>query len=148
MIMKKIAIALLATAAFGLPAMAQNASAPKTQQPQSQSAPQQPSQPKPVQPTAQSQPSNQTAQNQQSQQPIAAKDLSKSDIRQVQTALNKDGFKVGRIDGRWGRETSNAVRQFQKNKGLQPNGQIDQMTVADLGLNGAQFVQQNQQGHK
>jgi peptidoglycan hydrolase-like protein with peptidoglycan-binding domain len=144
--MKKLAIALLATAAFGLPAMAQNANAPKAQPPQSQT--QQPSQPMPMQPTAQAQPSKpqQTAQNQQSQQPIAAKDLSKSDIRQVQTALNKDGFKVGRIDGLWGHETSSAVRQFQKNKGLQANGQIDQMTVADLGLNSAQFAPQHQGG--
>jgi peptidoglycan hydrolase-like protein with peptidoglycan-binding domain len=141
--MKKLAIALLATAAFGLPAMAQNANAPKTQSPQAQ----QPSQPKPMQPTVQSQPSNpqQAAQN---QSPIAAKDLSKSDIRQVQTALNKDGFRVGRIDGLWGRDTSNAVRKFQKNKGLQANGQIDQMTVADLGLNTAQFAPQKPQGSK
>jgi murein L,D-transpeptidase YcbB/YkuD len=146
MTMKTLAIALLATAALGLPAMAQNSNAPKTQQPQSQQSQAQPSgQQQPAQPTAQSQQNNsqQTAQNNQgNQQPISPKKLSSSDIRQVQTALNKDGFKVGRVDGRWGKETSNAVRQFQQKKGLQANGQIDQMTVADLGLNTKDFAQQ------
>jgi peptidoglycan hydrolase-like protein with peptidoglycan-binding domain len=70
--------------------------------------------------------------------------LSRGEVRQVQRALDKDGFKAGPTDGRWGRETANAVKQFQQSKQLQATGQLDQQTVADLGLDTSQFSQSQQ----
>jgi hypothetical protein len=98
--------------------------------------------------------SGQNAQNQQgsrqqsaeNSQPISPQEMSRNEIRQVQQALDKDGFKAGPTDGRWGRETETALKQFQQSKQLQATGQLDQQTVADLGLDSSQFSQsQNQQ---
>jgi peptidoglycan hydrolase-like protein with peptidoglycan-binding domain len=162
--MKRIALALLATAALGMPAMAasnmnQQTQQPPAQPPQSQAQNMQ----KPQAQTqnaqklntqksseqksssqntksSQAQPNNkgETAQN-QSGGTIQSNKLSQGEVRQVQQALNKDGFKAGRADGRWGAETSNAVKQFQQSKNIQANGQLDKQTISDLGLNVAQF---------
>jgi peptidoglycan hydrolase-like protein with peptidoglycan-binding domain len=91
------------------------------------------------QPQTKQQQTNQTQQNpqpnqQQAQGNQASQNLSRREIRQAQQALNKDGFKVGRADGRLGPETENAVKQFQQSKQMQPSGQLDQQTMADLGL--------------
>ena len=118
--MRKIAIALLATTMIGTPVLAANSQKP---------------------PQTKQQQQNQTQQNQQPNQQQAAQDnqtqapnLPRREIRQVQQTLNKDGFKVGRADGRWGPETENAIKQFQQSKQIQPSGQLDQQTMADLGL--------------
>jgi hypothetical protein len=88
---------------------------------------------------------NQSAQNEpNNEQTISPKTLSRKDVRQVQQALDKNGFQIGRVDGRWGAKTSNALKQFQQSKKIQANGRLDQQTLSDLGLNGAQFAQQNQ----
>jgi peptidoglycan hydrolase-like protein with peptidoglycan-binding domain len=145
--MKKLAIALLATTMLGTPAAFAGSD---QNQPQHNASP-----------TGQNAPSgNQDRQNQQNaQQPqqgmqqsaennqsISPQEMSRSDIRQVQRALDKDGFKAGRADGRWGPETQGAVKQFQQSKQLQATGQLDQQTVADLGLDASRFSQpQNQQ---
>ena len=157
--MKKLAIALLATAAFGMPAMA---ASNMTQQPQAPQAQQSQGQQSQVQypnnnnknqqaqypNNQQGQPNNanQAAQNESNSnnQTFSPQKLSRNEIRQVQQALDKNGQQVGRVDGRWGRKTSDALKQFQQSKGIQTNGQLDQQTLSDLGLNGAQFAQQNQ----
>jgi peptidoglycan hydrolase-like protein with peptidoglycan-binding domain len=120
--MKKFAVALLATAALSMPAVAQQ----------------------PAQPTNQTQPqgSGQMAQN-NGGQPLSPNKLSRDKVRQVQQALDKSGFHAGTADGRWGPETSNALKQFQQSKNIKANGQLDQKTLSGLGLNGAQFAQQN-----
>jgi peptidoglycan hydrolase-like protein with peptidoglycan-binding domain len=144
--MKKFALALLATAALSMPAIA----APNANQ-QSQSEPsQQPQQSQSQQPQSQAQGTqqnaNQAAQNQPNEsQTIAPDRLSRSQVRQVQLALERNGFQVGRRDGRWGPETTNALKQFQQSKSVQANGELDQQTIADLGLNGARFAQRNGQ---
>jgi peptidoglycan hydrolase-like protein with peptidoglycan-binding domain len=48
---------------------------------------------------------------------------------------------IGRADGRWGNETQNAVKRFQQSKQLRATGQLDQQTVADLGLDSSKFSQ-------
>jgi peptidoglycan hydrolase-like protein with peptidoglycan-binding domain len=115
--MRKIVIALLATTLIGSPVFAasNNQKQPQTKQQQ----------------TSQTQPpkQQQTAQDNQTQQ-----NLPRREIRQAQQALNKDGFKVGRADGRLGPETEAAIKQFQQSKQIQPSGQLDQQTMADLGL--------------
>jgi peptidoglycan hydrolase-like protein with peptidoglycan-binding domain len=133
--MKRIAIALLATAALSMPAMA----ASNTYQ-------QQPSGSQAQQPQATgNQARDQAAQNQpNNQQTISPTNLSRNEVRQVQQALHNKGLQVGRADGRWGSRTSNALKQFQQKQNIQANGQLDQQTLSDLGLNGAQFAQQNE----
>jgi peptidoglycan hydrolase-like protein with peptidoglycan-binding domain len=121
--MRKIAIALLATTMISAPVFAASNSQMKQQQ------------------------TNQTQQNQQPKQQQAAQDnqtqqnLPRREIRQAQQALNKDGFKVGRADGRWGPETENALKQFQQSKQIEPSGQLDQQTMADLGLDTSRNAQ-------
>ena len=134
--MQKLAIAMLATAAITLPsvcAMAQNSPAPQMQPPPQI---QQPSQSPALQPQA-----NDNANHQAQNQLISPNNLSRDEVRQVQTALNNNGDKVARVDGRWGPNTRDALRRFQQSKGIQASGQLDQQTVADLGLNTDQFIQ-------
>jgi peptidoglycan hydrolase-like protein with peptidoglycan-binding domain len=139
--MKKLALALLATAALSMPAMAASNS---SQQPQAQQSQQQPQ--TQAQGPSDQQNSNQAAQNQPNgSQDISPNSLSRSNVRQVQQALDKSGFQVGRVDGRWGPETTNALKQFQQSKNVQANGQLDQQTISDLGLNGARFARQGGQ---
>jgi len=152
--MKKIAIALLATSILSAPA-AFAASNDYQQQPQKQQTQKSRDQSASNQQNQQSRQNQQNAQAQQNQQsdraqqsaennqsnnePMSPQSLSRSQIRKVQQALDKDGFKAGRADGRWGRETENAVKQFQQSKQLQATGQLDQQTIADLGLDQSKF---------
>jgi hypothetical protein len=63
--------------------------------------------------------------------------LSRDEIRQVQIMLNQQGFNVGEPDGILGARTREALIAFQRNKGFQASGQIDQRTLAALGVSGA-----------
>jgi DNA polymerase sigma len=149
--MKKLALALLATAALSMPAMAASDTNQQTQYPQDQQSQAQNTneQAQPNNTYNQVQPNNANqAQNQQNQennqQTISPDKLSRHQVQQIQQALDKNGFQVGRVDGRWGPKTDDAVKQFQQSKNIQSNGQLDQQTLSDLGLNGAQFAQQNE----
>jgi peptidoglycan hydrolase-like protein with peptidoglycan-binding domain len=62
--------------------------------------------------------------------------MSVEEIRQVQIALNAKGFDVGTPDGRLGARTRQALIAFQKQQGFQGSGQLDQQTVAALGISG------------
>ena len=149
--MKKIAIAMLATAMIGTPAFAASnygTSNNNQQQPQSgqMRQPQNNNQDQAQQNRNNQQQSARDRQNQNQQtaenyQPMQPSDLSHGEIRQVQQALDKDGFKAGTADGRWGPHTQDAVKQFQQSKQIQANGRLNQQTVADLGLD---FAQQQQ----
>lgn len=148
--MKKLTLTLLASAALAMPAvipaMAQNA--PKTQQPQAQQQNMQKPEAKNMQqPQAQQQNMQQSnkqqaseqnqGQNQQqaSNQTVSPKELGRNGVRQVQQALNKEGFHAGRADGIFGPDTKTALKDFQKSKGIQSNGQLSQKTLSDLGVN-------------
>lgn len=54
--------------------------------------------------------------------------------RQIQAALKKAGFYKGKIDGRIGPKTKKAIKAFQKEKGLMPNGVVDSKTWAELNI--------------
>lgn len=56
------------------------------------------------------------------------------EIRQVQMELNKRGFDVGPQDGRWGPETESALREFQKSRGLEVTGRLNERTMQALGI--------------
>jgi peptidoglycan hydrolase-like protein with peptidoglycan-binding domain len=70
--------------------------------------------------------------------------LSRDEIRQVQIVLNQQGFNVGEPDGILGARTREALIAFQRKRGFQASGQIDQQTVAALGVTGATGHQGNQ----
>lgn len=155
--MKKLTLALLASAALAMPiavpAMAQNS--PQTQKPQAQQ--QQPQNPagmkqKPSmqkqsmqQPNGQQsnqskqkesmqQPNNQQPNQQAANQPISPQQLGRNGVRQVQEALNKDGFHAGKTDGIWGPDTRTALNDFQKSKDIPGQGKLNKQTLSDLGV--------------
>lgn len=130
--MKRLALAAIGALALplaiSLPAAAQQNNA-KPNPPQSA---QQQSQAQPMQPNNQSQ-----------------ANLSSNQIRQAQQALDKKGFKAGNADGKLGPETKQALQSFQQSQGLQVTGQLDQQTMAKLGIRGAETTGQapaNQNG--
>src|ERR1700759_4004062 len=141
--MRKAAIALLATTLITSGAFAASNNGNNNQQPpqgaqmqhQRDQGPQQNTQDQGNMP-------NNDQRAAQNDQTISPQNLSKGKIRQVQQALDKDGFSTGRTDGRWGPKTENAVKEFQQSKQIQANGQLDQQTVADLGLDTSNFSQQ------
>ncbi|MGH7796445.1 MAG: peptidoglycan-binding domain-containing protein [Candidatus Binatia bacterium] len=55
-------------------------------------------------------------------------------IRQAQMALNKRGFNAGPQDGVWGPETESAIREFQKSRGLEVTGRLNDRTMKELGV--------------
>jgi peptidoglycan hydrolase-like protein with peptidoglycan-binding domain len=77
---------------------------------------------------------------------MAQQSLGKSEIKQVQRALDQKGFKAGRADGILGTETKDALRSFQKAQGLQVTGQIDNQTLSALGVSAQQNGQQGTVG--
>jgi hypothetical protein len=57
-----------------------------------------------------------------------------SSVSQVQAALAREGYYHGSIDGSFGPATQNALRRYQRNRGLDATGQIDQSVLEALGL--------------
>lgn len=64
------------------------------------------------------------------------KDLSKAEFRpttkEIQTALKNAGFDPGSFDGKIGPRTRQAIKDFQKSKGLVPDGVVGPKTWANL----------------
>lgn len=60
--------------------------------------------------------------------------LRSASVRTIQDRLRSLGFYNGAVDGVWGQSTQAAVQQFQQNRGLQPNGQLNQGTVSAMGI--------------
>ena len=57
-----------------------------------------------------------------------------SSISAVQSALSREGYYSGAVDGSFGVETRNALRRFQRARGLNVTGRIDRATMNALGL--------------
>ncbi len=55
-------------------------------------------------------------------------------IREVQQNLQQQGYDVGNLDGVWGPNTQQALRQFQQEQGLQATGRLNQNTLAELNV--------------
>ncbi|MBP7217079.1 MAG: peptidoglycan-binding protein, partial [Candidatus Omnitrophica bacterium] len=51
---------------------------------------------------------------------------------QIQTALLNAGFDPGQLDGRMGKKTREAIRQFQREHNLNPDGKVGKKTWAAL----------------
>jgi peptidoglycan hydrolase-like protein with peptidoglycan-binding domain len=56
-------------------------------------------------------------------------------VAAVQDRLRQLGYYRGNVDGVWGAETQNALQQFQQGHGLQPDAQLNPITLSALGLN-------------
>jgi len=65
--------------------------------------------------------------------PALAPDL----VRDIQTDLNQKGYNVGQVDGVFGDSTQSALERFQRDQHLHATGQVDQQTLAALGIGGA-----------
>jgi|SRR5580704_19683550 murein L,D-transpeptidase YcbB/YkuD len=55
-------------------------------------------------------------------------------IKEIQTALQKDGSYEGTPTGKWDAATMDAMKKYQDKKGLSPTGKIDAVTLNKLGL--------------
>ena len=55
-------------------------------------------------------------------------------VRAVQARLRSLGFYSGAVDGVWGQGTAIAIENFQRGRGLQPDGQLGPATVTAMGL--------------
>ncbi|TNC13691.1 peptidoglycan-binding protein [Methylobacterium terricola] len=60
--------------------------------------------------------------------------VSPAGIRQIQQALNQQGWNTGQVDGRWGPATVQAARSYQQVHGLEPTGRLEVGLIAALGL--------------
>lgn len=69
--------------------------------------------------------------------PIAPGDYSGL-IRQVQEKLNGLGFDAGPVNGEWNEKTQAALAQFQLSLPIPAGGQLDERTLAELGVEGAE----------
>ncbi|HVL55638.1 MAG TPA: peptidoglycan-binding domain-containing protein, partial [Burkholderiaceae bacterium] len=63
--------------------------------------------------------------------------LSPASVRMIQHALMQGGYRIDAADGVWGPQTVQALREFQRVRGLNPSGQPDADTLAALGIPGA-----------
>ena len=59
---------------------------------------------------------------------------SKSEVRDAQQRLQKDGYYSGKIDGQDGPETQQAIKKFQQSEGLTASGRLDKQTCKKLGV--------------
>jgi peptidoglycan hydrolase-like protein with peptidoglycan-binding domain len=57
-----------------------------------------------------------------------------ADVVQLQRKLRNIGYLEGRADGFFNRDTEEAVKRFQYNKGLKPTGLADRKTIDILDL--------------
>jgi peptidoglycan hydrolase-like protein with peptidoglycan-binding domain len=59
--------------------------------------------------------------------------LSKQEVKSVQEALNKDGYNL-QEDGILGKNTHNAIKNYQKKNQLKETGRLDAETMSKLNL--------------
>ena len=64
--------------------------------------------------------------------PRTEKPLSRADIEQLQTALNRKGFNVGEVDGKLGPATMAGIRAYQASAGHTPDGFATQALLREL----------------
>lgn len=55
-------------------------------------------------------------------------------IKEIQSALQKDGSYEGEPTGKWDAATSDAMRKYQDKNGFTPTGKIDALSLNKLGL--------------
>ncbi|RJO65727.1 MAG: peptidoglycan-binding protein [Candidatus Omnitrophota bacterium] len=73
-----------------------------------------------------------TARIREPQEKVAKARLPKDRKKQIQIALQKAGFYKGKIDGKIGPQTKEAIKAFQKAKGLKTDGAVGAQTWVEL----------------
>ncbi|MBU4488391.1 MAG: peptidoglycan-binding protein, partial [Candidatus Omnitrophica bacterium] len=63
---------------------------------------------------------------------LGPEELQKNRIQTAQNSLEKKGFDVGSLDGKMGWRTRDAIKEFQKAKGLKVSGFLDTKTWSEL----------------
>jgi peptidoglycan hydrolase-like protein with peptidoglycan-binding domain len=58
-------------------------------------------------------------------------------IREIQSALQREGTYQGEPTGRWDDSTAEAMKSYQDKNGLNPTGKIDALSLQKLGLGSA-----------
>lgn len=87
------------------------------------------------------------------------KNMSRSDIRMIQDALNKSGYTSGNADGVLGARTEAALRSFQQDKNISVTGTVTAETMTHLGIadarmkatsssNGSELPKQDHKNHQ
>ncbi len=69
-----------------------------------------------------------------SQSSQQASSQSQEMVKQAQEKLSAAGHDAGEPDGIMGPKTQSALKEFQESKGLQASGELDQKTMAALGM--------------
>lgn len=54
--------------------------------------------------------------------PVEEMPLLKTEMREIQALLRKKGYRIGRVDGRFGPKSKAALRAFQRSRGMVPDG--------------------------
>lgn len=54
--------------------------------------------------------------------------------REIQQALADKGYYKSEVTGQWGAESVEAMRRFQQDQNLEPDGKLDSLTLIALGL--------------
>ncbi len=54
--------------------------------------------------------------------------------REIQQALADKGYYRSEVNGQWGADSVEAMRRFQQDQNLDPNGKLDSLTLIALGL--------------
>jgi peptidoglycan hydrolase-like protein with peptidoglycan-binding domain len=62
--------------------------------------------------------------------------LTQQQVMEIQTKLKQENVYNGKADGRWGPESEQALKQFQQKNNLPATGQLDEETMAQLGIGG------------
>ena len=109
--MRRLAIALLASAALMSPALAANSGMHRRMSRRSDA-----------------------------QGMVSPRTLGRSGVRRLQIALNKKGFDAGRVDGVWGPSTRKALMSFERHARMRPNGELNRRVLADLGLSSSKYA--------
>jgi peptidoglycan hydrolase-like protein with peptidoglycan-binding domain len=69
-----------------------------------------------------------------------AQPLTPQAVKEVQQRLRQIGAYSGAVDGVWGGDSAAALQRFQQSRGLQVTGQLNQATVATLGIDPSELV--------
>lgn len=57
---------------------------------------------------------------------------SRPTVRQIQKALKNAGYDPGKVDGKSGRQTRTAIKKYQKDNDLKPDGKVGKKTWKSL----------------
>jgi peptidoglycan hydrolase-like protein with peptidoglycan-binding domain len=77
----------------------------------------------------------------QAQAPVSyVQPLSPQAQREVQRQLKELGVYTGAVDGIWGRDSQEALERFQPTRGLQVTSNLNQATLATMGLKPAELL--------